>query len=427
MKKFLFTFSLFIYCLNAQFIKEPIFNEVSYVETYGNPKNEAIVFVHGLGKEASSIWLESVEALKKDYYILIFDLPGFGKSDKSNQLYSPKRYVGFIDTLIDNFVDKPFHLVGHSMGASISLKYTSLNQERVKSLTLIDAAAILHKVAYSEFLVKYKVKETVKSDAVSDFMSELPQMIDTIMPFEVDTMLNSKLTRKVILRSNPNTIAAMALAEENFSSIPQKIEVPTLIMWGKEDKTAPLRTGYALNKLIKNSKLEIIENSKHTPMVDNFDIYLDLLKKHLKTKRYIKKDTKIEPSSKEIVIRNDEGRVLRGYFKKVEVYDSKDITLKNAFIEELIIYNSKIDFINSKLDLTKDSFIINSKVQMTATTIKLDKPIEINNSDFDLAAVDVETKTKAFYTNSEKKQEVVYSLCTVNSQPRHGVFTVGHF
>jgi len=62
MKKFLFTFSLFIYCLNAQFIKEPIFNEVSYVETYGNPKNEAIVFVHGLGKEASSIWLESVEA-----------------------------------------------------------------------------------------------------------------------------------------------------------------------------------------------------------------------------------------------------------------------------------------------------------------------------------------------------------------------------
>ena len=113
---------------------------------------------------------------------MIFDLPGFGKSDKSNQLYSPKRYVGFIDTLIDNFVDKPFHLVGHSMGASISLKYTSLNQERVKSLTLIDAAAILHKVAYSEFLVKYKVKETVKSDAVSDFMSELPQMIDTIMP-----------------------------------------------------------------------------------------------------------------------------------------------------------------------------------------------------------------------------------------------------
>ncbi|RXK12541.1 hypothetical protein CP965_08140 [Halarcobacter mediterraneus] len=427
MKKFLFTFSFFIYCLNAQFIKEPIFNEVSYVETYGNPKNEAIVFVHGLGKEASSIWLESVEALKKDYYILIFDLPGFGKSDKSNQLYSPKRYVGFIDTLIDNFIDKPFHLVGHSMGASISLKYTSTHQERVKSLTLIDAAGILHKAAYSEFLLKYKVKEKVKSDAISDFVSELPQVIDSIIPFEVDTMLNSKVSRKVIFRSNPNTIAAMALAEEDFSTIPQKIKVPTLIIWGKDDKTAPLRTGYALNKLIKNSKLEIIEDSKHTPMIDNFDIYLRLLKKHLKTKRYIKKDTKIEPSSREIVIRNDENRVLKGYFKKVEIHDSKEIDIKDAFIEELIIDNSKVDILNSKLDLKKSSFIINSEVQMTATSIIIDKPIEINNSNFDLAAVGVKTKTKIFYTNSEKKQKVIYSLCTLNSESKHGVFSAGYF
>ncbi|NVJ54404.1 MAG: alpha/beta hydrolase [Campylobacteraceae bacterium] len=427
MKKLLFTLSLFIYCLNAQFIKEPIFNEASYVKTYGNPKHEAIVFVHGLGKEASSIWLQTVEALKKDYYILIFDLPGFGKSDKSNKLYSPDKYIGFIDTLIDNFVDKPFHLVGHSMGASIGLKYTSIHQERVKSLTLIDAAGILHKVAYSEFLVKYKVKEKTKSDAISDFVSELPQVIDSIMPFEVDTMLNSKVSRKVILRSNPNTIAAMALAEEDFSTIPQKIKVPTLIIWGEDDKTAPPRTGYALYKLIKNSKLEIIPNSKHTPMVDNFDIYLTLLKKQFKTKKYLKEEKKLTPSSREVVIRNDENRILRGYFKKVEIHDSKEIDIKDAFIEELIIDNSKVDILNSKLDLKKSSFIINSEVQMTATSIIIDKPIEINNSDFDLAAVDIKLKTKGFYTRSNKKQEIVYSLCTVNSQPRHGVFTVGYF
>ena len=427
MKKILLLILIFNIFLDAKYIREPIFNEVSYVQTFGNPNNEALVFVHGLGKEASSIWLESVEALKENYFIMIFDLPGFGKSDKSNKLYSPEKYVKFIDTLIDNFVDKPFHLIGHSMGASISLKYASLYQERLKSLTLIDAAGILHKIAYSEYLIKSKMKNVTSNDSISEMVSKVPQFLESIVPINVDTMVNYKVSRKVLFGSNPNTIAAMTLAEENFSRIPSKIKIPTLIMWGEKDETAPLRTGYALNKLIKNSKLEIIPNSKHTPMVDNFDIYLNLLKKHLKTKKYEKKKNVYEYSNTEIVLRKKQKEVLSGYFKRVEIFDSKNITLKNAYIEELKIYDSSVNIINSELDLGENSFIINSKVQITSSSIKLKTPIEINNSNFDLAAVNINSNTKAFYTNSEKKQEVICSLCIVNSKSKHGVYLIGYF
>ena len=158
--KFFFIFSiLFSISLNALFIKEKEFNEKIYLRTYGNPNNEAIVFVHGLGNEASTIWDETIESLRDDYYIVTFDLPGFGKSTKSNQLYSIDRYVIFVDNIVNTYIDKPFHLVGHSMGGAISLKYASIYQDKLKTLALIDVAGVLTKTSYTKFLTDSKIKD----------------------------------------------------------------------------------------------------------------------------------------------------------------------------------------------------------------------------------------------------------------------------
>lgn len=418
----LFLFSTIIY---AQYIKEPIFNETTYVETFGNPENEAIVFVHGLGQEASGIWKESVEVLKKDYFIMIFDLPGFGKSDKSNQLYSPTKYANFINTLIDNFVDKPFHLVGHSMGASIALKYSSLYEERLKSLVLIDAAAILNKVSYSEFLLKYKVKNIVKNEKMRDIISELPQTLENIFPLNIDMILNTKITRKILLRSNSNTIAAMALVEEDFSNIPRKLQIPTLIIWGEKDTVAPLRTAYVLNKLIPNSKLEIIPNAKHVPIIDSSKKYLSLLQKHLKKRVYKKVPTEYPLLGKISKIENAKDRVLSGYFKNLEIINSKNIKIENAKIENLKINNSEVKIINSDLNLGKYNFIKNSTLTMSASNLNIFNTIDLFNSKIDLAGININGKVPIFQNlNENGEQNIIFSLCTINGRNEHGIKSI---
>jgi pimeloyl-ACP methyl ester carboxylesterase len=45
-----------------------------------------------------------------------------------------------------------------------------------------------------------------------------------------------------------------------------KVTVPTLIIWGREDKTTPLADGKLIHGFIKNSKLQIIEGARHSPM-----------------------------------------------------------------------------------------------------------------------------------------------------------------
>ncbi|PLY05927.1 MAG: alpha/beta hydrolase [Arcobacter sp.] len=421
MKKlfFLFLFTSFVY---SQYIKEPIFKEASYVETFGNPENEAIVFVHGLGQEASTIWKQSVEVLKKDYYIMIFDLPGFGKSDKSNQLYSPTKYAKFINTLVDNFIDKPFHLIGHSMGASIALKYSSMYEERVKSLVLIDAAAILNKISYSEFLLKYKVQDMVKNNSISTLASKIPQVLEDALPLDLDLILSTKISRKILLRSNPNTIAAMALVEEDFSQIPRKLQVQTLIIWGEKDTIAPLRTGYVLNKLIPNSKLEIIPDAKHVPIIDSSMEYLALLKKHLEKRDYEKKKKKYPSFSKTTKIENGKNRVLRGYFKNLEILNSKNIKIKNAKIENLKIINSEVKIINSDLNLKKLSSIKNSTLTISASDLKVLNSIDLFDSKLDLAGVDIRSKVPIFRNlNKDDTQNIVFSLCTINGKNKHGI------
>lgn len=57
-KKLLIIFVFVFSTVNANttFINEPILNSMMYVETHGDKNKEVVVFVHGLGDEASTIW-----------------------------------------------------------------------------------------------------------------------------------------------------------------------------------------------------------------------------------------------------------------------------------------------------------------------------------------------------------------------------------
>ena len=66
----IFIFTISIANADISFVEEPVFNSNMYVQTYGNPNNEVVVFVHGLGDEASTIWESSIDKLKEEYFII---------------------------------------------------------------------------------------------------------------------------------------------------------------------------------------------------------------------------------------------------------------------------------------------------------------------------------------------------------------------
>lgn len=104
---------------------------------------------------------------------------------------------------------------------------------------------------------------------MNSFIDKMAEKIDRKMSLDMSVVLASEDLRNTILGGSPHSIAAVALVEENFNGIPQKIDTRTTIVWGETDAVAPVETGYVLHKLLPNSSFHILPNTGHVPMLTN--------------------------------------------------------------------------------------------------------------------------------------------------------------
>lgn len=412
---------------NTFYIDEPVLNSKIYMEMHGDKNNETVVFVHGLGDEASTIWKDSVNSLKENYHVIIFDLPGFGKSSKSSAEYTPEKYALVLDYIVSKYVNKPFYLIGHSMGGAISIKYTTLFENKVKKLFLINSAGILHRDAYGEFLIKVGVDKFVdakESDflntKITNLVSKVTNGLNKIVQVDLHTIVRNDELRQITFQSNPTAIAAVGLITEVFFEV-GKIKVPTLILWGEHDDVVPIRVGYILNKLIKNSSLEIIENSGHVPILDSKDIYLSYLDKFLNEdiEKKEKIQTKIDSKDEEIILRNN--AKIDCNFKSLKIIDSKNIQLYNCNLEKLVIRNSTVSLIDSNINSNNVAIsVTNSVLNITSSDIKGRIAIESNGSKLDIAGTNLTSSEISIL--SRGINQIIFSLTTLRGPITTKVF-----
>ncbi len=183
--------------------------------------------------------------------MIALDLPGFGRSDQANLLYSPERYSAFLDWLVDRYVPGPYILVGHSLGGGVALHHAATSFRGPERLVLIDAAGILHRVALTRFLAEIQVPDGLPAIGQEPFrwLNRLVGgLLDRVQeqPVSLDQILSSSLLRKVFLKGNPETIAGLALVETDFSPLVERVKAPTVLLWGDDDAVAPLRTGVGM-------------------------------------------------------------------------------------------------------------------------------------------------------------------------------------
>ena len=426
---------LSVHAMEERFINEPIFNASVYMQTAGNPKNPTVVLVHGLGDEASSIWQDTIAFLEDEYYVISFDLPGFGKSTKANKLYSPENYAKFTHYVTQTYVKKPFHLIGHSMGGAIALKYASMYPTDVESLILVDAAGILHKSAYTKFLVNSGVNrffneqntlvQKLQTPKLTNFIDRVAEKVDRNMTPNMDTVLASETLRESVLGGNSHRIAAVALVQSSFNGIPQAIQTRTTLIWGEDDDVAPLQTGYVLQKLMPHASLKMIPNAQHVPITSHEKEFFSLVSEHLKPhENTSSKPTVYETEPYRLKISNVTDKTYTGTIEILEIRDSHNIVIKDANIGKLLIVSSDVEIINSTLT-GKDEVALttqNSNVAIIASD--LFGTIKFYKSRLDLAGI---VLTSAYAPLQPMSRSIViFSLCTMNGKLIHGKEVLGN-
>ena len=113
-----------------------------HVEFYGPEDGQPIILCHGWGPN-STVWYYAKRQLSDRFRVIVWDLPGLGKSTKpKNKDYSIEKYARDLEAVLAIAGSQPTILLGHSMGGMILLTFCRLFPEhlgsRVAGLILVD-------------------------------------------------------------------------------------------------------------------------------------------------------------------------------------------------------------------------------------------------------------------------------------------------
>ena len=380
--------------------------------------------------------------------MLAVDLPGFAQSDRANSVYSPANYAAFLKHVADRFARKPFALLGHSMGGVLALRYASTYPEDIDRLVVVDAPGILHRASYTgEFLTRLGLgflqsrmgnpgaAGALGSDSAGMITERLHQILGRAEQTNLDLqmLLTIPALREKLLQNDPTKIAGLMVALEDMSSEIPKIKTETLVIWGKQDTIAPLRTGKLLAHVLPHAQLAVIERAAHVPMQQTPDQFRDLLE------AFLRQGLAPAPAKRRELTRRgsvscdrQNGLVYEGAYEQLTLQGCRNVHIGAARVRELRVLDSSVTIEDS--DIGGDGgglYASNASIEMTNGRIRGPVAISLLASRLDLAGVQVEGRRAAVEGldgGAAIVSSVVFSISRVRSPhtdaAMHGYFAV---
>ena len=213
-----------------------------------------VIILHGWTKNSDK-WSVFLDALReKGISANLPKIPGL--TENLDKVWNLSDYVKWLKNIVDKEKNKII-LIGHSNGGRIAVAFTNLYPEKVEKLILIDSGGIYHHE------LPLRIKRTV--------FKTIAKIGKKLTSSKSMKNLLYKFTRESDYKDlDENTKQTMInLISIDLKPMLSQIQTPTLIIWGRGDKTTPLSDGRLINNLIKNSKLKIIENAHHSPQFTN--------------------------------------------------------------------------------------------------------------------------------------------------------------
>jgi pimeloyl-ACP methyl ester carboxylesterase len=205
-------------------------------------EGEPLVLVHGLGA-SSRWWRRNTKALAEHFKVYLVDLPGFGLSGSPCAL---AEIAQSLELWLDHAELDCVNLVGHSMGGYVSIHLAAMRPERVRRLALINSAGIPVGVGLREMTTRLMLA----------FRHGSPTFIPTV----ITDVMRAGLPSLVRL--------SIELLQIDARPLCQKIQIPTLVLWGIRDKLLPPELGLQMAECLPNATFQYIPRAGHNPMVD---------------------------------------------------------------------------------------------------------------------------------------------------------------
>jgi 3-oxoadipate enol-lactonase len=235
---------------------------------YGNINHIPIVFIHGFPFD-HFMWQNQIEFLSRDYFCITYDIRGLGKSETDDYLFTLEDLVDDLFDVIDRSkISKPV-ICGLSMGGYISLRAVEKDESKFRGVILCDT-----KAESDNDQAKLKRAEAIKrinEEGAEAFTSEFISGL-----FSDESKKNLSDEYAAVLKrsgeSDPKGLKACLLAmaaRKDTTGYLHKIEIPTLLLCGENDKLTPPDVMKDMADKIKGSEFHVIKSAGHMSPIEN--------------------------------------------------------------------------------------------------------------------------------------------------------------
>ena len=230
-----------------------------------NGAGPAVLLVHGFC-QSSAYWAPTVERLAKAGVAAYApDMPGFGASAHEAGPYTMSGLADALVAQLDHWRIAKVLLVGGSMGGVVAQHLVLRHAHRVEKLLLVATGGVTANEALAldkaEALAAAPWNEHTVTPIVDGFFHRRPPEAD-IAKFRKIALSASQAAAVEAARSN----AVNRTLDELRS-----VRVPTLIIQGRHDRARPPQQGVDMRDRIDGCRLEILEESGHTPHLEQPD------------------------------------------------------------------------------------------------------------------------------------------------------------
>ncbi len=216
-----------------------------------------LLFLHGA---SGSDWRPDYDRLAQHWKVYLPEHPGFGVTERPDWLESVQDLAIWYMDLIDHLQLGQVHLVGHSLGGWTAAELASLCSHDLRKLVLVDAVGL--RIPGEKRLDMFLASPEEIADAVY-YREELAQRVLNV-PSSPEAQRAAIRNRNMTARLAWNPYFCNPSLEQRL----RRIDVPTLVVWGKQDGLVPVAHAALYAERIPGARVAVMDECGHVPHVE---------------------------------------------------------------------------------------------------------------------------------------------------------------
>jgi proline iminopeptidase len=238
----------------------------------------------GFDHAAARPW---IDLLGNTMRLIYYDHRGNGRSGRPplDETITYEQLAADADALRAHLGHERIAVLGLSAGGAVALHYALLFPQHVSHLILVGTHAAWD---YGEEISAQMEQRQPTPEMVAAFRppppatdAEYAQMVETIMPlfyYRFDPEANHRFLQNVVWSVSGYTRYGELLRNYNIVHRLGEIQVPALVIVGRDDFITPVTQAERLQRGLPNAELVIFEESGHMPYIEETERFREVVR-----------------------------------------------------------------------------------------------------------------------------------------------------